>query len=395
MSPSTPCRSGARWRLVVSGALALAAVAAGLASAQDLQSELEHKRDRLAEVKRHEGVLSTTIQRYGERIDRLIGEVSVLRNREALVAARLRRKQAELHADRARLARLRIDLEHSLHVLRNRLVDIYESGGEPDALTVILDANGFDDLINRYEYLRRISDQDAAVVGRVRGLRDDMRTTVERVSGERDEIAARRDELERTRTELENRQGALHAARSRQRRALARVKDTKHELDGDVSEIQDRIQAQIAAAQANGGVAAAPAGPVRGESSEGLIWPVNGPVVSPFGPRTINGAYENHPGIDIAVPSGTAISAAADGVVILTQSEAESGGYGNYTCIDHGGGLATCYAHQSSFSVSQGERVSQGQVIGISDCTGYCFGPHLHFEVRIDGQVTDPIPYLP
>jgi murein DD-endopeptidase MepM/ murein hydrolase activator NlpD len=126
-----------------------------------------------------------------------------------------------------------------------------------------------------------------------------------------------------------------------------------------------------------------------------LIWPVNGPVVSPFGPRTINGSYENHPGIDIAVPSGTPIRAAAAGTVLFTQSEATSGGYGNYTCIDHGGGLSTCYAHQSSFAVSQGQHVSQGQVIGYSDCTGYCFGPHLHFEVRINGAVQDPLNYLP
>jgi murein DD-endopeptidase MepM/ murein hydrolase activator NlpD len=80
---------------------------------------------------------------------------------------------------------------------------------------------------------------------------------------------------------------------------------------------------------------------------------------------------------------------------MFTQSEAESGGYGNYTCIDHGGGISTCYAHQESFAVSQGQHVKQGQVIGISDCTGLCFGPHLHFEVRINGQVTDPMAYLP
>ncbi len=137
-----------------------------------------------------------------------------------------------------------------------------------------------------------------------------------------------------------------------------------------------------------------PAGPIRGGSGSGLIWPVDGPVVSGFGPRTINGSYEYHPGIDIAVPSGTPIRAAAAGTVIFTEPEASSGGYGNYTCIDHGGGLSTCYAHQESFAVSAGQQVSQGQVIGYSDCTGYCFGPHLHFEVRINGEVTDPMAYL-
>ena len=101
-----------------------------------------------------------------------------------------------------------------------------------------------------------------------------------------------------------------------------------------------------------------------------------------------------HPGIDIAVPTGTPIRAAAAGTVVFTEPESASGGYGNFTCIDHGGGLQTCYAHQESFAVSAGQQVSQGQVIGYSDCTGYCFGPHVHFEVRVNGTPVDPMGYL-
>jgi murein DD-endopeptidase MepM/ murein hydrolase activator NlpD len=98
-----------------------------------------------------------------------------------------------------------------------------------------------------------------------------------------------------------------------------------------------------------------------------------------------------HAGIDIAVPSGTPIHAAAAGTVVIAGWE---GGYGNYTCIDHGGGLATCYGHQESFAVGVGSHVAQGQVIGYSDCTGHCFGPHVHFEVRINGTPVDPLGYL-
>jgi murein DD-endopeptidase MepM/ murein hydrolase activator NlpD len=98
-----------------------------------------------------------------------------------------------------------------------------------------------------------------------------------------------------------------------------------------------------------------------------------------------------HAGIDIGVPSGTPIHAAASGTVVIAGWVS---GYGNYTCIDHGGGLATCYAHQSSFATSVGAHVSQGQVIGYTGCTGHCFGPHLHFEVRINGTPVDPLGYL-
>ena len=87
------------------------------------------------------------------------------------------------------------------------------------------------------------------------------------------------------------------------------------------------------------------------------------------------------------------IRAAQDGNVVVAASEAESGGYGNFTCIDHGGGLQTCYAHQSSFAITSGS-VSQGDVIGYVGCTGHCFGDHLHFEVRVNGAAVDPMGYL-
>ncbi|MFL5870821.1 MAG: murein hydrolase activator EnvC family protein, partial [Solirubrobacterales bacterium] len=312
----------------------------------------------------------------------------------ALVQQRLTEKQAELRTDQARLEQLHGRLHSSLGVLRNRLVDIYRSG-QPDIVSVILSSRGFDDLVSRYEYLRRIEDQDAHVVNSVRNLRNDMRATVDRVTAERNEIAARKAELVRTQTELESRQSALDAARDQQAAILSRVKVHEQHLDGDVSAIQDKIAAQIQAAQASSTVPAPAVGPYTAgpQSSQGFIWPVNGPVTSPF--CEVRPWESCHPGIDIGVPSGTPIHAAADGVVEFTQSEASSGGYGNFTCIDHGGGISTCYAHQASFAVSQGEHVSQGQVIGISDCTGLCFGPHLHFEVRINGEVTDPMAYLP
>jgi murein DD-endopeptidase MepM/ murein hydrolase activator NlpD len=237
---------------------------------------------------------------------------------------------------------------------------------------------------------------DEAVVGRVRDLRDQaqslvkrLRTTKDRIEAARDSIAAEKRALTDARTALQSRQHELLGARADRVAALKKIRAHEEELDGSVAAIQGEIAAQLAET----GSAPLPAGPIKGGSGS-LIWPVDGPVVSGFGPRTINGSYEYHPGIDIAVPEGTPIRAAASGTVSLQQSEAESGGYGNYTCLDHGGGLSTCYAHQSSFAVSLGQAVSQGDIIGYTGCTGYCFGPHLHFEVRINGSVTDPMGYL-
>ena len=366
-------------------------VATTAAPAQDLQSRLDEKQAELDAAKHQESVLSTTIAGFTDQIDQLTGEVATLRNREALVQAQLEETQARLARERAALNVLRDRFQRSVRILKGRLVAIYKSD-EPDALTVILQSDGFDDLLERYQYLTSIEEQDSALVGRVRDLRVDTRNTVEQVRSDRDQIAARKAELERTRAQLEARQADLTSVRADKRDALADTRSHTEELEGDISGIQDQIQAQIQAAQEAAATPTAPVGPVPGESSSGFIWPVNGPITSPFCEQR---AWEScHPGIDIGVPSGTPIRAAAAGTVILIQSEASSGGYGNYTCIGHSSTLSTCYAHQQSFSVSQGQHVSQGQVIGISDCTGLCFGPHLHFEVRVNGSPVDPMGYL-
>jgi murein DD-endopeptidase MepM/ murein hydrolase activator NlpD len=389
--------------LAAAAALVVLLAASAAAPAQDLESKLDSKEAQLSKVRERRGVLTTTISRYGDRIDRLTTAVATLRNREAAVEVRLDAKQAELDRAEAqldvatkRLAIMRAHLERALQSLRQRLVAIYETG-TPDVLSVIVGANSYDDLVDNTEYLNRIHGMDEAIVGRVRELRDRVKLTVTRlraakntIEAARDTIAAEEQALADARSAVERRQASLVAARGERVAALKKIREHEQGLDGSVAAIQGKIAAQLSGI----GSAPLPAGPIRGGSASGLIWPVDGPVVSGFGSRTINGSYEYHPGIDIAVPSGTPIRAAAAGTVIFTEPEASSGGYGNYTCIDHGGGLSTCYAHQETFAVSAGQQVSQGQVIGYSDCTGYCFGPHLHFEVRINGEVTDPMAYL-
>jgi murein DD-endopeptidase MepM/ murein hydrolase activator NlpD len=350
------------------------------APAQDLQGQLDSKQSQLDQAESQKGVLTTEISRYTSQISQLQGEVATLRNREAIVQEELDQKQAELDRQRHRLEVLRARLKRSIGVLEERLVAIYKSD-TPDVLTVILESDGFADLLERYEYLNRIETQDSDIVARVRDLRNQTADAVDRIRAARNEIRAKRNELARTRSSLEARQGSLESVRSSKQQALAQVNEGIERLEGDVSDLQGDIQSQL---ESTG--PALPAGPVRGGSS-GFIWPVNGPIVSPFGMRW----GSMHEGVDIAVPTGTPIRAAKAGTVRIA---APTGGYGNYTCIDHGGGLSTCYGHQQSFSVSVGDSVSQGQVIGTTDCTGHCFGPHVHFEVRVNGQAVDPMGYL-
>ena len=380
----TGSRKGLTVAAVLIAAIAMVLATVAGAPAADLDSKLDAKQSALDEAKEKKGVLTTEISRYNARIDQLTGEVAALRTREAAVQEELDEAEAQLEIERNNLKILRERLARTIDALEERLVDIYKAD-EPSAISVVLDSDGYDDALGRYEYLQRIQDQNDDIAGRVRELRDDTAATVARVRSTRDSIAAKKLELVQTREELEAREADLAAARERSRQVLSRVDGHVDRLEGDVSDIQDKIQAQLAAAS---GVSTLPAGPIQGGSA-GFIWPVNGSVVSPFGPRW--GSI--HQGVDIAVPAGTPIRAAKDGSIAFAQSESSSGGYGNFTCIDHGNGLATCYAHQSSFAITSGS-VQQGDVIGYVGCTGHCFGDHVHFEVRLNGTPVDPSGYL-
>jgi murein DD-endopeptidase MepM/ murein hydrolase activator NlpD len=358
-----------------------------------LSSRIEQKREQIDRHKAKEGVLSTTIQRFNTRIDAVQGEITATERRLSRVQSDLDRQKEKLlevrnrlEEARDRLERLRSQLATARHVLANRLVEIYKADS-PDVVTVILEADGFGDLLERAEFLERISDQDRAITDRVRGLRDKAKDQAVQLADleEQEQLAAerileQRDQIAAVENQLVGARDQLASARANKRGALAQVRSSRVELEGDLAALekeQTRVQAALSSVSG---------GPIRHGSGQ-LIWPVNGPVVSGFGMRW----GRLHAGLDIAVPSGTPIHAADGGRVVLM---GWVGGYGNYTCIQHTGSLSTCYAHQSSFATSNGASVSQGQVIGYVGCTGHCFGDHLHFETRINGSPVDPMGYL-
>jgi len=371
-----------RLLLALAGAVVVCALAmtGGSATGQDLQQKLNSKQNKLSHARAHAGVLTTRISHESAQLQTLTSQVAALRNRRAAVAAELQQKQAELDTARARLESLKERLRDAIQILEQRLVAIYESS-EPDLITVLLQADGFEDLLARTQYLETLQNQDNGIVSRVRELRNQMQVTVNTVRAARDEIAAHKHELDVTTTRLKQRTTELASVRRKQHATLEQVRSRQDDLETDVNQISEQIAKQLA--ESSG---ALPAGPIQ-PGGHGLIWPVSGPVVSGFGPRW----GSMHEGIDIAVPTGTPIRAAASGSVAIAGAV---GGYGNYTCVDHGGGLSTCSAHQERILVSVGQSVSQGQIIGITDCTGHCLGPHVHFEVRVNGEAVDPMGYL-
>lgn len=342
--------------------------------AKSLQERYDQTQSQVDQARQKEGVLTSQISTESKQLATLTSEVNALKSHEAEVVAKLEAKQEELRAEQHKLNRTKTRLERSIAILEMRLVDMYKSG-QPDLVTVVLHSNGFDDLVERADYLQAIKSQDDHIVVSVTEMRNQIAEVVQKIRKARDAIKANRIELKKAREALEQKQAALAAARAAHKATLADVSAHREELEGDLSDMSAQIAEQL------GGYV----GPIQ-PGAGGFIWPVSGSVVSPFGMRW----GRMHEGVDIAASSGTAIRAAKAGNIVLASWY---GGYGQYTCIDHGGGVSTCYAHQSRFARTSG-RVSQGEVIGYVGCTGHCYGDHLHFEVRIGGQATDPMAYL-
>jgi murein DD-endopeptidase MepM/ murein hydrolase activator NlpD len=233
--------------------------------------------------------------------------------------------------------------------------------------------------------LHEVNDRDRDAVDRLRAAKLDLQDQQAALQKARDLVAERRRQVLARLSGLQQAQLAKEKLNSALK---ARIADYQSEADavakqesGLVALIQQREAADRASRGGDGGFDPR-------VSAAGLIWPLRGPVTSGFGYRW----GRLHAGIDIGVDIGTPIHAAKGGTVIVARWV---DGYGNYTCVDHGGGFSTCYGHQSRLGVSEGQQVSQGQVIGWSGNTGHSTGPHLHFETRVNGNPEDPMRFLP
>jgi murein DD-endopeptidase MepM/ murein hydrolase activator NlpD len=292
-----------------------------------------------------------------------------------------------------RLADLKLQYSRAVKRLNNRLVAIYEND-QPSTLDFVLGSSSIDEALDMVDFVNLIGAEDKKIAAEVKRSKLEMQAqrlqtkrVRQKVRGDERALAARAAQEQEARDALVGARNDLAQTKSEQAADLSKLSAQDQALADEIAQEQASSAALGAAIRAAQARAAASQGPTATPSSAGLIWPVNGPVTSPFGPRW--GSF--HQGIDIGVPMGTPIAAAAAGTVIYCGWEA---GYGNLVVIDHGGNLATAYGHQSSIAVSCGQHVEQGQMIGYVGCTGHCFGPHLHFEVRINGSPVDPLGYL-
>ncbi|HZV78454.1 MAG TPA: peptidoglycan DD-metalloendopeptidase family protein [Candidatus Binatus sp.] len=368
---------------------------------EQTKQQLQQARGQLHQARFKVQTISGQLNETNGAISRVSGEINSLSSSIDVTERRLAIRRVQLAAVQASLKR------HT-EALDRRLVDIYEQGSA-SYLDVLLNSTSFEDFVERLDFLRFIVRSDTELIKRVNTEQHRYQLMVADLERTEADLDSQRADRETKRSQLsdlaDRRRELLYAATLSQNVIQQHVQQLEDLTAAEEAQLQALIverqreeaaqarQAQIAACAARRAAAAAAGQTPTACVSGHFIWPAQGPVVSGFGMRwhPILGGYRMHTGIDIGAPYGAPIVASDDGVVLFV---GWYGGYGNTVIVDHGGGYSTLYAHCSSILVSQGQQVQRGQAIARVGATGYATGPHLHFEIRVNGVPINPMTRL-
>lgn len=329
----------------------------------DLRSDIAEGEDEATFLKRRIDALNDDLTKLQIEINRLDTQIARIESEVRSAQAGIDRKQAlidDVEADAIEQAR-----------------SLYKSGST-EMLDALLDSTSISVLNDRIEMLGIAAAQHTDSLIRYHRLRLEIQAEYDELFRKKKELVATRETQAEFEADKSERKSALTAALTELEGEIAH----KKHREGALETAALRLTGDIQSAQARQSVAA------MGESAQGFIWPLNGPITSYYGERW----GRMHTGIDIDGYTGQPIVASKAGKVILSSYYS---GYGNAVVVDHGGGFATLYAHMSDYNTSVGAYVEQGQVVGYVGCTGSCTGDHLHFEVRVNGSPQDPMKYLP
>lgn len=383
---------------------------AGNAAHSSVDSKIKQQRQKQQAINQQlqakRGELDSARNRYvsaAQQLQETNHNITIANNQLAFLQSQMHSNQQRLSWNQVQLNAAQKTLQRHTDALNRRLVDAYEHG-ELSYLTVLFSATSFSDFVERWDDIRLLVSANQKALRERKSAEAKVADVERQLVGTREQLAQNQASVSQTEnqlTSLAQERMQLVAAADAQKRQVAQevtqLEDISEQTELEVEALIRQKQAEEAARQQAARRAALLSGqeppPLIGAPGA-LSWPVSGRISSPFGMRTnpVSGRFLMHTGIDIAAEMGTTIVAPADGKVI--SAGWNDGGYGNMIILDNGGSMSTLYGHLSQIFVAADQEVKRGQAIGAVGSTGESTGPHLHFEVRIDGKPVDPMSYL-
>lgn len=380
-------------------------VYAGAVSSKELKSKLSDLEDQKASVKAELDSLAGKVDEVAKTRAALQKEIKLTKEEITTVTAYIDRLQDQIDVKTTELDAAIKALDSKKERFSETVRTTYEQG-ETSYLEVLLNASNFSDLLSRLEIVSAIMDDNKKIVAEytaakedIQQKRDDLQATQDEQVQYQENLKYKAEELKSSEEQQKALQQSLQAYQKEQKAEYERITSEMDTVSNQIAE-QSRKEAAAAAAAAKkkgGSSSSSSAGNLSSATltSGTFTWPLPGYTnnSSAYGWRVhpIFGTRKFHKGEDIPAPTGTPIVAAASGTVTTAGWVS---GYGNYTVINHGGGVMTAYGHQSAIHVSVGQTVSAGQTIGLVGSTGNSTGPHLHFEVYVNGSTQNPMSYF-
>lgn len=353
-------------------------------TADDKRAELNDVRQRMERMQTRKEQARRKAESASAELSEVMGSLNELQAQANNLQKKSDTLQGKINDNQAKLEKKQQEMQERMLIYRKRLRDIYING-QINYLDVLLGAKDFSDFSSRMYLLQKIISRDLELL-------EKLKQDAAEINSRKEQLAAEMKEIKATQTELEAKKAKVNKLREQRAYMLYKAQEEEQSSQEEYERllaISENIASMLRNMENSGG--GAPAG--QGGTGQ-FMWPCNGPITSYYGWRThpIFGTTKYHSGMDIAVDSGTPIHAADSGTIVYS---GWLGGYGNCVMIDHGGGLVTLYAHNSALNVGEGQYVSKGTVVAYAGSTGYSTGPHCHFEVRLHGELTEPLNYLP
>lgn len=353
-------------------------------SADDKRAELNNVRQRMEEMQERKAAARQRAESANAQLSEVMNSLNALQAQANELQQKSNRLQEKIDDNQLQLTKKQQEVDKRIHIYQKRLRDIYING-QINYLDVLLGAKDFSDFSSRMYLLQKIISSDLAML-------DQLKKDLDEIDSRKKLLAAEMKEIQATQTELEAKKSRVNKLREQRAQVLYKAQEDEQSSQAEYDRllaISENIAAMLRNLENNGGGASEESG-----GTGKFMWPCTGPITSYYGWRThpIFGTTKYHSGMDIAVDTGTPIHAADSGTIVYS---GWLGGYGNCVMIDHGSGLVSLYAHNSELNVNEGQYVTKGTVVAYAGSTGYSTGPHCHFEVRLHGELTEPLNYLP